>query len=61
MHLTFKRLEVPGSGEAWWGGEGEDSLLVMGEEEWDKKLSEGREVDRTTTGYSRRVPVRIQY
>ena len=20
MHITFKRLEAPGTGEVWWGG-----------------------------------------
>jgi hypothetical protein len=46
MHLTFERLEAPGSGEAWQGmgvyvwGYG-DILLETGEEEWDEKLLEG--------------------
>jgi hypothetical protein len=39
MHLTFERLEAPGSGEVWWGGVG-DFLLEMGEE-WDEDLLEG--------------------
>lgn len=30
MHLTLKRLEVPGNGESWWGGVvGGDILLEM--------------------------------
>jgi hypothetical protein len=29
IHLTFKRLEVPGSGEVWWGGGlGDGDILV---------------------------------
>ena len=48
MYLTLKRLEAPGSGEAWWGevwcsgGVGTSSWCQgLGEEEWDKELSEG--------------------
>jgi hypothetical protein len=29
MHLTFKRLEAPGSGEVWWS-RGGDILLETG-------------------------------
>jgi hypothetical protein len=32
MHLTLERLEVPGSGEVWWGV-WSDILLETGEEE----------------------------
>ena len=52
-HLTLKRLEAPGSEEAWWGGVGWDGdggqdryfLSEMGvscEEEWNEGLLEGR-------------------
>jgi hypothetical protein len=41
MHLTLKKLEAPGSGEAWWSWEEGDILLEMGEEEWNEELSEG--------------------
>jgi hypothetical protein len=45
MHLTLERLEAPGSGGVWWGG---DILLEMGvgwgEEVWDEEEhSEGRQ------------------
>jgi len=30
MHLTLKRLEVPGSLEVWWGGWGGDILVETG-------------------------------
>jgi hypothetical protein len=30
MHLTFKRLETPGSGEAWQSVRGGDILLETG-------------------------------
>ena len=43
MHLSLKRLEAPGSGEAWLGG---DILLeteVGGREEvWGREWLEGR-------------------
>ena len=41
MHLTFKRLEVPGSLEVRWGGVGQprgDS--ECGEDVWDVEQSE---------------------
>lgn len=43
MHLTLKRLEVPGNGEVWWGGAIllETGLGHEGKEEWDEELSEG--------------------
>jgi hypothetical protein len=30
MYITIKRLELPGSLEVWWGGVGEESILVDG-------------------------------
>ena len=45
MHLTLKRIKVPGSGEVWWGGWwwGAGILLESGggEKEWDGEQSEG--------------------
>jgi hypothetical protein len=47
MHLTLKRLEAPGSEEAWQGGGGWGVRWGhplgdgRGEEEWDEELSEG--------------------
>ena len=46
MHLTFKRLEVPGSLEVRWGVVGVGTFLwrqVSGEEVWDvEQLENGR-------------------
>jgi hypothetical protein len=43
VHLTFKRREATGSGEAWgrvdWGEK--SSWRQWGEEVWDEKQSEG--------------------
>jgi hypothetical protein len=45
MHLTLKRLEAPGSLEAWWGERcGGCHILVEtggGEEVWDMEQLEG--------------------
>jgi hypothetical protein len=40
MSLILERLEAPGKGEAWWGGE--QPFGGKGEEECDEKLWEGR-------------------
>jgi hypothetical protein len=39
MYLNLERCEAFKSGEVWWG---RGIILDMGEEEQDKKLSEGR-------------------
>ena len=41
MYLSLGRFEAPGNGAVWWDGGG-DSLLELGEEEWDEEQSEGR-------------------
>ena len=43
MHLTFKRLEAPGSLEVWWGGGEVWGYVETGglEEIWDMKQLEG--------------------
>jgi hypothetical protein len=45
MHLTLKRLEVPGSLEVQWGGEWEHACGNgwVGEEVWDGEQTEGGE------------------
>jgi hypothetical protein len=56
MHLTLEKLEAPGSGGVWYGG---NILLVTGveglEEEWDgEQLEADREADgdRTVKRYN---------
>ena len=43
MHLTLQRLEVPGTGEAWWNGEVWTSSWKMREEVWDEEEPDGRQ------------------
>jgi hypothetical protein len=42
MHLILKRLEAPGKGEAWWGGNGGNILLKMRLKELAEELSKDR-------------------
>jgi hypothetical protein len=49
MHLTLKRLEVPGSGEVWWNmGWGVHPLgdMGLGEEVWNVKQRVDLEGDK---------------
>jgi hypothetical protein len=60
MHLTLERLEVPGSGEIWWGGAGLVDILLEMERGRRYGIESGQDLGQNRRGMKTGLYKRIK-